>query len=112
MMHCATSQKVMSSICSGVTGILYFHDPFSHTLALGLTRPPTEMSTRNFSWGKDGWCIGLTTLPPSSADCLEIWEPQSPGTLWACNRPEHGLLYLYLCIFTCNLNCTVMKSTR
>ena len=25
-----------------------------------------------------------TTLPPSCADCLEIWEPQPPGTLRAC----------------------------
>jgi hypothetical protein len=25
----------------------------------------------------------LTTLPPSCADCLEIWEPQRPGTLRA-----------------------------
>jgi hypothetical protein len=23
------------------------------------------------------------TLPPSCADCLEIWEPQPPGTLKA-----------------------------
>jgi len=30
------------------------------------------------------WCTGLTTLPPSCADCLEIWEPQPPGTLGAC----------------------------
>jgi hypothetical protein len=22
--------------------------------------------------GKDGWCVGLTNLPPSCADCLEI----------------------------------------
>jgi len=36
-----------------------------------------------FPGGKDGRCVGLTTLPPSSADCLEIWEPQPPGTLWA-----------------------------
>jgi len=36
-----------------------------------------------FSGGKGGWCIGLTTLPPSCADCLEIWEPQTPGTLRA-----------------------------
>ena len=27
----------------------------------------------------------MTNLPPSCADCLEIWEPQSPGTLRACN---------------------------
>jgi hypothetical protein len=34
-----------------------------------------------------GWClecVGLTTLPPSFADYLEIWEPQPPGTLWDC----------------------------
>ena len=50
----------------------------------GLTQPPTEMSTRNIFWGKGGRCVGMTTLPPSRADCLEIWEPQSPGTLRAC----------------------------
>jgi len=31
-----------------------------------------------------GRCIGLTTLPPLCVDCLEIWEPQPPETLWAC----------------------------
>jgi len=34
-----------------------------------------------FLGGKGGWCVGLTTFPPSCADCLEVWEPQSPGTL-------------------------------
>ena len=33
---------------------------------------------------KGSRCAGLTTVPPSSADCLEIWEPQPPGTLRAC----------------------------
>jgi hypothetical protein len=33
---------------------------------------------------KSGQCIGLTNLPPSSADGLEIWKPQPPGTLRAC----------------------------
>ena len=43
------------------------------------------MSTRNISWeGKGGRCVGLTTLPPSCDDCLEIWEPQIPGILTAC----------------------------
>jgi hypothetical protein len=37
-----------------------------------------------FLGGKGGWCIGLTTLPASCADYLEIWEPQPPGTLRAC----------------------------
>jgi len=34
--------------------------------------------------GKGGRCLELTTLPPSCADCIEIWEAQPPGTLWAC----------------------------
>jgi len=54
-------------------------------MALGLTQPLTEMSTRNISWaGKGGRCVGLTTLPTSCTGCLEIWEPQPPGALWAC----------------------------
>ena len=28
---------------------------------------------------KGDGCVGLTTLPPWWDDCLEIWEPQSPG---------------------------------
>jgi len=35
-----------------------------------------------FLGGKGGRCVGLTNLPHSSADCLEIWEPQARGTLW------------------------------
>jgi len=41
-----------------------------------------------FLGGKGGRCLGLTTLPPLCADCLEIWEPQPPGpseTVQACN---------------------------
>ena len=38
-----------------------------------------------FLGGKGGRCLGLTTLPPSCVDCLEIWEPQPPGTLRACS---------------------------
>ena len=56
------------------------------TVALGSTQPLTEMSTRNISWGggKGGRCLGLKSLPPLCVDCLEIWERQPPGTLWAC----------------------------
>jgi len=53
-------------------------------MELVLTRPLTEMSTRNISWGKGGRCVWLMTLPLSCADCLEIWKPQTPGTLGAC----------------------------
>jgi hypothetical protein len=34
-----------------------------------------------FLGDKGGRCLGLTPLPPSYADCLEIWEPQPPGAL-------------------------------
>jgi hypothetical protein len=54
-------------------------------MALGSTQPLTEMSTRYISWGgKGGRCVVMTTLPPLCADCLEIWEPQPPGTLRVC----------------------------
>jgi len=53
-------------------------------MALGSSQPLTEMSTRNISWIKGGRRVGLTTLPLSCADCLEIWERRPPGTLIAC----------------------------
>jgi len=83
--HCATSHKVTGSILDGIIGIFHLHNPSGRTKALGSTQPLTEMSTRNISWGcKSGRYVGLTTLPPSCTDCLEIWEPRLPGTLWAC----------------------------
>jgi hypothetical protein len=48
-------------------------------MALGSTQPLVKMSTK----GKGGWCVRLTTSPPSCAECREIWEPKPPGTLWA-----------------------------
>jgi hypothetical protein len=82
--HYATTWNVMGSIPNGVTEIFQQHKPSGRTMALGLTQPLAEMSTRNIAWGKRGWCVGLTTLPPSCAACHEIWEPQPPGTLRAC----------------------------
>jgi len=58
-------------------------------LALGSTQTLTEMG------GKGGRCVGLTTLPPSCADCLEIRDPQPPdpsGPVQACN----GIAYFFL----------------
>jgi len=36
-----------------------------------------------FPGSKCGGYVGLTTLPSSCANCLEIWEPQPAGTLRA-----------------------------
>ena len=38
-----------------------------------------------FFWGKGGRYVWLTTLPYSCADCLQICEPQSSGTLRVCS---------------------------
>ena len=43
-----------------------------------------------FPGAKGGHCVGLTTLPLSRADCLEMWEPQHPVNLRTCNRPAQG----------------------
>ena len=47
-----------------------------------------------FLGGEGGRCVGLTNLPPSCVDCLEIWEPQPPGTLRGLSRPVMGFLYI------------------
>jgi hypothetical protein len=53
-------------------------------MIVGSNQPLTEISIRDISWGLKGrGCLGLT-LPSSCADCLEICEPQTPGTLTVC----------------------------
>jgi hypothetical protein len=47
-----------------------------------------------FLGGKGGRYVELTPLPPSSADCHEIWGPRPPGTLTACPG-----LYMDCCTF-------------
>jgi len=49
--YCATSRKVEGSIPDGVIEIFHWRNPSGRTMALGLTQPRTEMSTRNTSWG-------------------------------------------------------------
>jgi len=54
---------------------------------MGSTHPLREMSTRKIFSGegfKGSWYIELTSLLPSYADCLEIWDPQLSETLRAC----------------------------
>jgi len=64
-------------------------------MALGLTQPLTEMSTRNISWGgKGGRCIGLTTLIPSCVDCPEILGSSTSWNTQGLSRPVMGLLQL------------------
>jgi len=46
------NRKVASSIPDGVIRFFHWHNFSGRTMALGLTRALTEMSTRNVSWGQ------------------------------------------------------------
>jgi hypothetical protein len=83
--HCATSRKVAGSIPDGVIGIFPLNLSFLSQFGPGVDSASNTNEYQEYFLGdKSGRCVGLTTLPPSSADCLEIWEPQPPGTLGAC----------------------------
>jgi len=69
--NCATSRRVPRAIHSHWG---FFPGHQTVPCALGSTQP-LKMSTRIFLGGKDGWCVRVTTLPPSCAECLEILEP-------------------------------------
>jgi hypothetical protein len=58
-----------------------------------------EYLRRGGGGGEGGRCVGLTTLPPSCADCLEIWklQPLEPlGPVQSCN----GIAFNKWCITT------------
>jgi hypothetical protein len=85
---CATSRTVLGSIPGGVTG--FFRDIFLLTMPWpwGQLGPCWKWVPGTFPGGKGGWCVRMTTSPPSCAECREIWEPKPPGTL----RASPGLL--------------------
>ena len=85
---CATSRTVPGSIPGGVTGFFSGIFPSERTMDLGSTQPLVKMSTRNIPGGKGVRCLGLSTTPPSCAECNEIWEPKPPGNF----RVSPGLL--------------------
>jgi len=57
-------------------------------MALGSTQPLTEMSARIILGGKGGWCVRLTTLPPTCAVVMKsgiLNFLEHSGPLKACN---------------------------
>jgi len=82
--HSATSRKVAGSIPDGVNGIL-----IDLLLPAALCPGFDSVSNRNefqdyLLGSKGARCIWLTNLLSSYVDFLEIWEPQTLGTLRAC----------------------------
>ena len=74
--HCATCRKVAGSIPDGVIGIFLFTLSFRPHYGPGVDSACNKNEYQEyFLGGKGGRCVGVTTLPPSCADCLEIWKP-------------------------------------
>ena len=82
--HCATSRKVAGSFTDGVIGNFHWHNPSGCACGPGVDSASNRNEYQVFSGGKGGRCVWQTTLPPSCDGCLEIWELQTPGTLWIC----------------------------
>jgi len=97
----ATNQKVAGSILDGAIWIFHWHNPSSRTMALGLTQPLTEMSTRNV-WVPVTFPRGGLKQPVCRADNLTTFMWRLSSNLGASNswnpqglsRPVMGLLYL------------------
>ena len=81
--HCATSRKVADSIPDGVIGIFHLHNPSGRTMALGLTQPLTDMSTRNTSWGVKVKPDHLHVPMVLKSGNLNLLKPSGP--VQACN---------------------------
>jgi hypothetical protein len=96
MAHCATSREAAGSIPDDVTGIFHWHNPSGRTLALGLTQPLTEMSTRKNSWGvkaAGAYCwqpYHLHVPIVLKSGSLNLLEPSGP--VQACNGIALGFI--------------------
>jgi hypothetical protein len=97
--HYAASQKATGSIPDGVIGILHWHIPSVHTMALGLTQSLTEMNTRKISCGVKaagayGWQPYHLPVPiVLKSGSLNLLEPSGPAL--ACNGIALPLPYSY-----------------
>jgi hypothetical protein len=82
--HCAISRTVAGSIPNGVTGNFSLTESFRPHYVPGFDSASNRNEYQEYLLGgKGGRGVGLT-LPPSCADCLEIWDHQFPGTLRGC----------------------------
>ena len=112
--YCATSRKVAGSIPDGVIGIFHWRNPSRRTMALGVTQPLTEMSTRNISWGvkvpgAQGWQPYHLHVPTVlKCGSLNLLEPSGPvmGLLFIL------LFYLYQIIPQCNICTTIWSGAQ
>ena len=85
-------QLHLLSIPGGDIGTFHWHNPFSRTMALGLTQPLTEMSNRNIYWevkvvgAKDWQPYHLHVPTVLKSGSLKLLEPS--GSVQACNEKD------------------------
>ena len=84
--------QLVEALCYKPEGGFYsrsYHWNFSLTFLPATGPEVVSGSNRNeyqeyFPGGEGGCCIRIITLPPSCAECHEVWEPQPSRTLTAC----------------------------
>ena len=87
--YCATNHTVVGSFPDVVIRVFHWHNLSGRNYGSGvdsacLTRVPGDR------------CVGLPKLPPSCADCHEIWELQPPGSLRVCPGLYRDCFTLFL----------------
>ena len=98
--RCATSRTVPGSIPGGVTGDYFRGSLWQNHVPWGQLKP-LKMSTRDFSRGKGGRCLELTTYHPCIAESQEIRGLNLPGTPRATSACRGTpLLYFFTYILT------------
>jgi len=99
--HYATSWIATGLNPHGVIGNFHWHNPSSHTMALGSTQPLTEISTRHISWGVKvagacGWQpYHLHVLSVLKSGSLNLLEPLELVQAWI------ALLFTCVCVCVC-----------
>ena len=86
--HCVTSHKVAGLISDGVFEVFFIDLILPAAYDPGFDSPSNRNEYQGpFLGSKGGRCVGLTTLPPSCAGCLEIlgapnlWRPVALSSL-------------------------------
>ena len=92
--HCATSRKV--TVLFPIVSLESFVDVILPAALwpwgrLSLNRNEFQ---EYFLGAKGGRCVGQSTLAPSCADCLGIWEPQPLGILSTCVRIAFNFVFV------------------
>jgi hypothetical protein len=90
----AVEQFVAGSIPDGVIEIFHWYNHSGRIMAMGSTQSLAEMSIRLYLRVKYGWWVGLTTLPASCGDCLEILGTSAFWSRTGQSRPVMGQPYL------------------